>query len=145
MRRIVAGLVLFVATCHMGGTAHGQVMVGGVIGSGPVRFGGYYAAPGNYAMGWGVPSYGSVQTYSTFASPYGVGYGFGYPPYGVLPGRYGVGLWRPGYAAPGYVYGGVYPAYRTYPVPYLAARPMVAGPPVGVYAPAYGPGSFYGW
>jgi hypothetical protein len=81
--------------------------------------------------------------YSSFASPYGGGYGYGYGPYGLLPGRYGVGLWRPGFVSPGYTYGAAYGGYRTFPVPYVAGAP-VATPPVGVYAPAYGPGA-YAW
>ena len=41
------------------------------------------------------------QTYSVFSAYPGPSYGTNYPPYGILPGRYGVGLWRPGYVAPG--------------------------------------------
>src|SRR5438445_9289006 len=78
-----------------------------------------YAAPGHYAMAYGVPGYGSPRTYTEFSSPYGMGYGYGYAPYGLVPNRYGVGLWRPGIVAPGYIYGAAY--YRTIPVPY---RPL---------------------
>lgn len=146
LRDLAFGLTVVLALTLWSPTARGQVIMGGMYAGGGMPYGGYYAPPGNFAMGWGVPSYGSVRTYTTFASPYGAGYGYGYPAYGVLPGRYGVGLWRQGFATPGYVYGGVYPAYRTYSVPYLTTpRTMVVGPPVGVYAPAYGPGSFYGW
>lgn len=109
----------------------------------PYRINGYYAAPGNYGMMLGTPSYGSVRTYTEFSSPYGQGYRYGYAPYGMLPGRYGVGLWRPGMVAPGYVYGASYYSYRTFPVPYNPAV-AVPTPPVGAYAPAFGPPVFYG-
>jgi len=101
----------------------------------------YFAAPGSYGMMLGSPSYGSVRTYTEFSSPYGAGYGYGYAPYGLLPGRYGVGLWRPGFVAPGYAYGASYYSYRTFAV----GNPVAPPPPVGVYAPAYGPPSQYGW
>src|SRR5262245_8390490 len=65
--------------------------------AGPTQVNPYYAAPGNYGMAWGSASYGLKRTYSEFSSPYGPGYAYGYAPYGLLPGRYGVGLWRPGY------------------------------------------------
>ena len=105
----------------------------------------YYAAPGLYGMMLGTPSYGSVRTFSEFSSPYGGGYGYGYAPNGLLPGRYGVGLWRPGFVAPGYVYGASYYSYRTFPVPYGAGTPPLPPPPVGAYAPGYGPSPMYGW
>ena len=73
--------------------------------SNPYRINGYYAAPGYYGMAYGSPSVGLTRTYTTFSTPYGMGYGAGYAPYGLLPGRYGVGLWRPGLVTPGYVYG----------------------------------------
>jgi hypothetical protein len=96
-----------------------------------------YAAPGNFGMAYGSASYGVPRTYTAFSSPYGPGYGYGYAGASYLPGRYGVGLWRPGFAAPGYVYGSA--VYRTFPVPY---RPVTGGPvppPVGAYAPGFGP------
>jgi hypothetical protein len=96
-----------------------------------------YAAPGNFGMAYGTASYGVPRTYTAFSSPYGPGYGYGYAGAGYLPGRYGVGLWRPGFVAPGYVYGSGF--YRTFPVPY---RPVTGGPvppPVGAYAPGFGP------
>ena len=73
----------------------------------PYRINGYYAAPGYYGMAYGSPSVGLTRTYTAFSTPYGMGYGCGYAPYGLLPGRYGVGLWRPGLVTPGYVYGAV--------------------------------------
>jgi hypothetical protein len=101
-----------------------------------------FGAPGYFGMGYGVPSFGVPRTYSSFSSPYGGGYSYGYAPYGILPGRYGVGLWRPGVVAPGYVYGASF--YRTIPVPYRPLVPM-ASPPVGMYAPGFGPPAFYSW
>jgi hypothetical protein len=111
----------------------------------PYRINGYYAAPGYYGMAFGSPSFGVPRTYTTFASPYGPGYGYGYAPYGLLPGRYGVGLWRPGFVTPGYLYGASY--YRTFPVPYSSSW---VGPtaPIGLYAPGFGPPSppsYTGW
>jgi hypothetical protein len=105
----------------------------------PYRINGYFAAPGLYGMALGAPSYGSVRTYTEFSSPYGPGYALGYAPYGLLPGRYGVGLWRPGFVAPGYVYGSSY-YYRTFAVPFGSGG-VAALPPVGIYAPGFGPSS----
>src|SRR5215467_12285825 len=106
----------------------------------------YFSAPGWYGTSYGFASYGFPQTYSVFTAFPGPSYGNNYPPYGLLPGRYGVGLWRPGYVAPGYVYGAsYYPSsgfsYRTFPVMYgTAGRSMDPAPPIGYYAPALGPG-----
>jgi hypothetical protein len=100
---------------------------------------GYFAAPGLYGMSYGSASYGMPRTYSVFSSPYGAGYGYGYDPYGLPPGRFGVCLWRPGFVAPGYAYGASY--YQTFAVPGVVG-PL---PPVGVYAPGFGPTSYYGW
>ncbi|MDB5353031.1 MAG: hypothetical protein JWN86_4278 [Planctomycetota bacterium] len=96
-----------------------------------------YGAPGNYGMSWGVPSYGVPRTYSDFSSPYGAGFAYGYAPTGVMPGPFGVGLWRPGFATPGYVYGAAN-SYRTFPVRTWPV-PSGYGPPVGAYAPGFGP------
>lgn len=110
----------------------------------PYRLNGYFAAPGLYGMAYGSPSVGMTRTYSSYSSPYGAGYGYGYAPYGLLPGRYGVGLWRPGFVAPGYAYGASY--YWTYSIPAsLSSVPLQAPPPVGAYAPGFGPGSYYAW
>ncbi len=113
-------------------------------GSAPFRINGYYAAPGYYGMAYGSPSAGMPRTYTAFTSPGGPGYGFGYAPYGLLPGRYGVGLWRPGLVTPGYLYGASY--YRSFPVPYVSGAEG-SGPtaPIGFYAPAFGPPSYVGW
>jgi hypothetical protein len=105
--------------------------------------GGYYSAPGAYGMAYGYPAYGYPRTYTAFSSSYGAGYGYGYPPYSYLTGRYGVGLWRPGFVAPGYAYGASY-YYRTFAVPYGSLAPGYP-PPVGVYAPAFGPPAYVGW
>ncbi len=100
-----------------------------------------YGAPGNYGMAWGYSSYGVPRTYTSFSSP-GPGYAYGYQPYGLAPVRYGVGLWRPGFATPGYIYGTGY--YQTFPVPFRAV-PFGSTPPVGMYAPGFGAPSTYGW
>jgi hypothetical protein len=117
----------------------------------------FLGAPGTYGMSYGFASYGMPQTYSVFSAFPGPSYGSNYPPYGILPGRYGVGLWRPGFAAPGYVYGAsyYYPAntlgYRTFAYGYASPSGLSgysAGPtppPVGAYAPALGPRTLYGW
>ena len=89
-------------------------------------------------MAYGSPSVGLTRTYTSFSTPYGMGYGAGYAPYGLLPGRYGVGLWRPGLVTPGYVYGASY--YRSFPVPYSSAVPAPTAP-IGYYAPGFGPPS----
>jgi len=126
-------------------TAGAQTPV--VVSPTPYRINNAFAAPGYYGVSYGTPGYGSVRAYSAFSSPYGgIGYGYGYPPYGLLPGKFGVGLWRPGYTAPGYLYGASYTqtSYSTYPVPYTPSLTAPA-PPVGMYAPAYGPSTGYGW
>ncbi len=110
----------------------------------PYRMNGPLAAPGLYGMSYGVASYGVPRTFSQYSSPYqGGGYGYGYAPYGMMPGRYGVGLWRPGFSAPGYTYGASY-YYGTFPVRNLVGQ-RVAAPPVGWYAPAFGAPSYVGW
>ncbi|HKI19507.1 MAG TPA: hypothetical protein VKA15_16600 [Isosphaeraceae bacterium] len=131
--------------------AQAQVVAGSGY-SDSYRVSDYLGAPGNYGMSYGFASYGMPQTYSVFSAYPGPSYGTNYPPYGILPGRYGVGLWRPGYVAPGYVYGAsyYYPSalqYRTFPVGNGTggAYRSVSPPPVGVYAPALGPSTLYGW
>jgi len=131
--------------------ARGQAPGGGGY-SASYRVSDYLGAPGLYGMSYGFASYGMPQTYSVFSAYPGPSYGSNYPPYGILPGRYGIGLWRPGYVTPGYVYGAsyYYPSalqYRTFRVAdgtiplYQSPSP----PPVGVYAPALGPSTLYGW
>jgi len=102
----------------------------------------YFRPPGLYGTAYGYPGFGYPRTYSAFSSPYGAGYGYGYGPSAFLPGRYGVGLWRPGVVTPGYVYGASY--YRTFPVPYRPLVPFTA-PAFGNYAPGFGPPSFTVW
>ena len=118
------------------------------------RLSDYLGAPGLYGMSYGFASYGMPQTYSVFSAYPGPSYGATLPPYGILPGRYGVGIWRPGFVGPGYVYGAsyYYPpssySYRTFAVgtaPGGVAYRVAAPPPVGVYAPALGPSTLYGW
>ena len=97
-----------------------------------------YGAPGFYGMSYGVASFGVPRTYSAYSSSYGAGYyAYGHQPVGSMPGKFGVEMWRPGFTAPGYVYGGA-TSYRTFPV---ATWPVPSGygPPVGTYAPGFGP------
>jgi hypothetical protein len=150
----LAGLI-FVAISTS--DAKAQVVVGGPY-SGSYRVSDYLGAPGLYGMSYGFASYGMPQTYSVFSAFPGPASGTNYPPYGILPGRYGVGLWRPGFVAPGYVYGaaafpydsyasGSY-SYRTFavtPPTGYSAYQVASPPPVGVYAPALGPRTMYGW
>jgi hypothetical protein len=153
-------VVVFAALVGLGWDApeaSAQAVVGGPYSS-SYRVSDYLGAPGLYGMSYGFASYGMPQTYSVYSAYPGPSYGSNYPPYGVLPGRYGVGLWRPGFVAPGYVYGaasfpydsyasGSY-SYRTFGVGagagYSANR-TASPPPVGVYAPALGPRTLYGW
>jgi hypothetical protein len=113
----------------------------------------FLGAPGTYGMSYGFASYGMPQTYSVFSAYPGPSYGSNFPPYGIMPGRYGVGLWRPGFVTPGYIYGAsyYYPpsnfSYRTFALGYNPGV-LVNGaplPPVGLYAPARGPSTLYGW
>ncbi len=99
----------------------------------------YYQPPGLYGMSYGSPSFGIPRTYSNFSSPYGAGYAYGYAPYTLLPGAFGMELWRPGVSVPGYVYGGS--LYTTYSYPFRVYAPQ---PPVGVYAPGFGPPIYRG-
>jgi hypothetical protein len=159
MRRYRAMLVfaaVVAALFNMGlGTqeAKAQVAVGGAY-SGSYRVSEYLGAPGLYGMSYGFGSYGMPQTYSVFAAYPGPSYGTTLPPYGIMPGRYGVGLWRPGFVAHGYVYGAsyYYPpssySYRTFAVGTGrggGVNRIASPPPVGVYAPALGPSTLYGW
>lgn len=104
----------------------------------------YYAAPGLYGVSWGSPSYGVARTYTNFSSPYGAGYGYGYAPNSLMPGPWGMEMWRPGFSTAGYTYGAsTYDGYyRTFPYPF---RPYAPPAPLGLYAPYFGPPSYYGW
>jgi hypothetical protein len=129
MRHAFLALVIGLAI----GSGPIQAQAPAVIAVSPPRVRTYYAAPGYYGTTYGVASFGSRQTYSTFASPYGAGYSYGYPPATFLPGPYGAGLWRPGQATVWRT-----PYYGTYATP--AAPRGVPLPPIGVYAPGFGPG-----
>src|SRR5580698_8969173 len=153
--KMLATVTLFVAVLSAGVGAN-EARAQGVVGGGyssSYRVSEYLGAPGLYGMSYGFASYGMPQTYTVFSAYPGPSYGSNYPPYGILPGRYGVGLWRPGFVAPGYVYGAsyYYPpssfSYRTFHLGYNPGVPVngVAPPPVGVYAPYLGPRSVYGW
>jgi hypothetical protein len=141
MHRLLFGVIVGSAVAMGPGLARAQVVVGGI--SPPYGISRVYAAPGYYGMSYGTASFGWPRTYSSFASPYGLGYGYGYAPYGLAPGRFGMELWRPGFVVPGYAYGSTF--YRTFPVPYVAGA-VAPSPPVGVYAPGFGPSTYdYGY
>lgn len=148
-RQAGAGLVLAVAMLIGAAVPHeARAQGGGNSGyMSSYRVSDYFAGPGWYGTSYGFASYGFPQTYSVFSAYPGPSYGSNYPPYGLLPGRFGVGLWRPGYVTPGYIYGASYypsssMSYRTFPVYYGGAgRAMDPAPPMGYYAPALGPGS----
>ena len=135
--RVVVGVAAIVALAAASSTKAQGVDPGATVVNNP-----FYAAPGNYGTSWGMASYGLKRTYSEFSSPYGPGYATGHAPYGLLPGRYGVGLWNPGFSEAGVHYGSR-ESYRTFPVPYVPGRAAVT-PPMGVYAPAFGP-TYPGW
>ena len=155
--RAFAGLALVIGFGLAARDARAQAVVGGPYSS-SYRVSDYLGAPGLYGMSYGFASYGMPQTYTVFSAYPGPSYGSNYPPYSILPGRYGVGLWRPGFVAPGYVYGAPsFPydsyasgsnSYRTFAVGAGAGYPVsysASPPPVGVYAPALGPRTLYGW
>jgi len=149
--KIVAAAILVVVLALGLAAPDAKAQPGGGGVGGSYRLSNYYGAPRTYGMSYGFASYGMPQTYSVFSAYPGPSYGTNYPPYGILPGRFGVGLWRPGYVAPGYMYGSsYYPnsfSFRTFPVPYGVggAVPTEPPPPVGAYAPALGPAPVYGW
>jgi hypothetical protein len=140
---LVAVLAAAPAWSGIGPEARAQVQV--VVGGPAVpayRVNNYIAPPGIYGTSYGFASFGLPRTYTTFSAFPGPAYGSNYPPYGVLPGRYGAGLWRRGFVAPGYVYGASNYSYRTFPVPYptgYTVQQVAPPPPIGVYAPALGP------
>ena len=132
LRGVTLGLVAWSSVWTVG-SARGQAVV-----MPPPQIPGFKEAPGYYGMSFGVPSYGSIRTYSEFSSPYGGGYGYGYGPSVIMPGRYGAGIWRPGSNFAGFGYGSN--SYRTFAIPFQMWPPYpVVTPPVGVYAPAFGP------
>ena len=142
MRRIAVGLAIGAALVlgTAPATARGQVPGGPIL---PYRLQAYYSAPGYYGTTYGVASYGLRQTYTTYTSSFGPGYGYGYAPATILPGPFSTALWNPG-TPNRFVWRS--PWYGTFGVP--AAPANVALPPIGVYAPAYGPGippALFGW
>ncbi len=98
----------------------------------------YYQPPGVYGMAWGSASYGYKLNYSKFSSPYGGGYANGYQPYTLAPGPFGQGLWNPGAGAGDPTFG--YTGYRTFAAPGWPGTPP---PPVGAYAPSFGPPAYH--
>ena len=133
MRRLLGAMVLGLAASAPS-LAHAQVPATAHPYSGVNSI---YGAPGYYGVSYGVASYGVPRTYSAFNSPYGLGYTYGHSTPAILPGRHGMGLWRPGSAASGSVYGNTN-SYRTFPASAWPA-PSGYGPPVGAYAPGFGP------
>lgn len=136
MRHFLSITVLSLTLLVVGEVSTAQAQLGSTLGGGAMPSRGVYQAPGYYGTSWGVASYKVPRTYTAFSSPYGGGYAYGYAPYGTVSGQYGTGLWRTATVAPGYVYGS--PSYSTYARPFRQYAP-VAGPPIGAYAPAFGP------
>lgn len=137
MKRPLFAMMIVLATSTIPSPARAQG--GGVAAAVSYYSGTYsiYGAPGYYGTSYGTASYRVPRLDSEFASPYGPGSAYGYGPYALAPGRFGVGLWRPGFATAGYVYGSAY-SYRTFPASTWPV-PSGNGPPFGVYAPAFGP------
>ena len=104
---------------------------------------GFFEAKGYYGTSYGSASYGSVRAYSSFSSPFGAGMRYGYPPATILPG-WGTAIWRNGSNTAADQYAGSSRSYRTWAVPYVGNAQALPLPPMGVYAPNYGPG-FNGW
>lgn len=132
MRRYFAALAVGLAACPWASSARAQVVVDGTTLPDRTTRPGIYSPPGFYGTTYGAASFGLARTYSSFPSPSGVGYGYGLAPTSFLPGPYGVGLWRPGRFVPAGTIYGTFVAdsnARGYP-----------SPPIGVYAPAFGPG-----
>ena len=134
---VVAGLLVFPASPSRAQTPYTY----------SYRVSDYFASPGLYGTSYGFAGYGIPRTYTTFSAYPGPFYGSNLRGYGFLASRYGSGLWRPGFVAPGYVYGaptvGGF-SYRTFPVVYgtgLAPGQIAPPPPMGVYAPTYGSGA----
>ena len=158
--KTLASATLFVAMLSAGFGAN-EARAQGVVGGGyssSYRVSDFLGAPGYYGMSYGFASYGMPQTYSVFSAYPGPSYGSNFPPYGILPARFGVALWRPGFVAPGYVYGSAAFPYDSYASGSYSYRTFGVGagagislnrtappPPVGVYAPALGPRTLYGW
>jgi hypothetical protein len=141
MRHVVwASLVGAAMLMASASPARAQVVVSNPAGAGGISP--YFAAPGNYATSWGVPSFGWPRTNTVFSSPYGQGYGYGYYPTTYWPGYTGYQLWRPGAAVPGYLYGGSY--YQNMASPHGS---FTGGffEPFNYYAPGFGPSAWYAY
>lgn len=141
MRRATWGLALGLVLAGALG-ARAQAPVGTSATTAPLVLNGvghHYQPPGYYGTSYGVPSFGVPRYYTAFSSPYGAGYGYGYAPYvTALNWYYLTGNLqpdRPPFTVPGYFLGGS--TYNTFPVPYTSRGPE--SPPIGVYAPAFGP------
>ena len=94
MRRL-ALLLSAAALWFAASPAHAQAVSGGpAVAS--YRVSDYFAAPGLYGTSYGYASYGVPRTYTSFSAKPWSSYYANLPPYGYMPGRYGVGLWRPG-------------------------------------------------
>ena len=133
MQRYLTALAVGLAACLWQASAPAQVVVDGTSPPNRTNGPGIYSPPGFYGTTYGAASYGMKRTYSSFPSPSGGGYGYGLAPTTFLPGPFGVGLWRPGRFVPaGTIYG-------TFPADGYARG--YASPPIGVYAPAFGPGA----
>jgi len=94
----------------------------------------FYAAPGFYGTTYGSASYKVPRRYSLYSSMSGAGYSMGYPPATFISGSYGMGLWRPDAVAKPGMTSSLYSTFTIVP------GPGVALPPIGYYAPGYGPG-----
>ena len=132
MRRSLFGVAVVLA---LGSTGRAQ-QLGTPAWEFPER---YYQPPGVYGMAWGYASYGTKLGYSQFNSPFrGGGYGLGLRPYTLAPGPFGQGLWNAGAGGGDPQFG--YTGYRTFAAPGWPGTPP---PPVGAYAPAFGPPAYH--
>jgi hypothetical protein len=104
-QRLAGGLLAIAITVAITSREAAAQVVAGSPYMTSYRVSDYFVGPGWYGTSYGFASYGFPQTYSVYSAFPASSYAANYPPYGLLPGRYGVGLWRPGYVAPGYVYG----------------------------------------
>ena len=94
----------------------------------------FYAAPGFYGTTYGSASYKVPRSYTLYSSMSGAGYGLGYRPTTFASGPYGMGLWRPDVVPkPGMT-------SSTYSTFTIVSGPGVTLPPIGYYAPGFGPG-----
>ncbi len=156
-RKVFGSLAALLGLAVVVGSMAGEAGAQTTAYSSSYRVSDYLGSPGTYGMSYGFATYGMPQTYSVFSAYPGPSYGSTMPPYGIMPGKFGVGLWRPGFVTSGYVYGASYyqpstympngGSYRTfaYGDPGRASNRRPAPPPVGVYAPYLGPRTQFGW